>query len=199
MQGSTHRSRVMEMIVWSGSVAEPDGMAVADDEPFRSVAGVRSDHREPAARIREQERPGADVERRVAVRQVDDRASGRDPIDDRVTDPDPLVAIPQVRQEDGRRGHGRFTGATLRATIDKMHPRLGHRHSGRDAARTRFASIASAMPRRTSGGTSESTVTHISASIPWPSGLRPTSIVAMLIEWSPRMVPTLPMMPGRST
>jgi len=60
----------------------------------------------------EQERAVADVEWGDAVRQVDDGAPGRDPIDDRVTDPDPFVPIPEVRKEDDRSSHGRVTGAT---------------------------------------------------------------------------------------
>ena len=56
--------------------------------------------------IGEQEGPGAYVERRDAVRQVDHPASRRDPIDDRVTDPDPLVAIAEVREEDDWARHG---------------------------------------------------------------------------------------------
>ena len=49
----------------------------------------------------------------------------------------------------------------------------------------------------TSGGTGESTVRAIKASP--PATFRPTSIVAMLMPCSPRIVPTFPMIPGRSS
>src|SRR5947209_20449289 len=57
MQGSTHRSRVMEVTERSGPVAEPDEIAAADAEPLSRVARVRPDHRQPAARVDHQTPP----------------------------------------------------------------------------------------------------------------------------------------------
>jgi hypothetical protein len=53
-------------------------------------------------RVDEQHRAAADVERRHAVREVDDRARRRDAVHDGVADADPLVAVAEVGEEDDR-------------------------------------------------------------------------------------------------
>jgi hypothetical protein len=55
---------------------------------------------EVGKRIGQEERPGADIEGRNAVRQIDHLALRSDLVDDSVADPHPLVAVAEVREED---------------------------------------------------------------------------------------------------
>ena len=65
--------------------------------------------------IRQQERAGTNVEGRHTVRQVDHLALRRDLVDDGVANPDPLVAVAEVRKERDRVSHAhRATGEASR-------------------------------------------------------------------------------------
>jgi hypothetical protein len=64
--------------------------------------GVVPDVRE---RVGQHERTSPDVEWWNAVREIDDRARWCNSAHDRVADPDPLVAVAEIGQEDDRASH----------------------------------------------------------------------------------------------
>jgi hypothetical protein len=114
--------RCEQSVVRSDKLASVGGfhsdVAIAADGRIdhREYAGVLPNVRE---RIGEDERTGADIERWNAVREVDDRARRRDSAHHRVADPDPLVSIAEIGEEDDRTGRpSRGHHEKLRGPLD---------------------------------------------------------------------------------